>query len=58
MISANPGLKFLFFILPCYVLLCVIITQYLGVKANQYFVRSSGMFLDKKHGSKFGFILG
>ena len=58
LISANPGLIFLFCILPCYVLLCVIITQYLGVKANQYFLTSSGMFLDKKHGLKFGFILG
>ena len=54
LISANPGLKILFhfYILPSYGLLRVtfsnILSLNLEVKAQQSFVSSSYMFLDKK----------
>ena len=50
-ISANPGLKFrsvVVFYLPLYLVTIFVTILYLGVTAQQYFVISNCMFLDKK----------
>ena len=62
-ISANPGLKissvFVFY-LPLYCLEqhFVLSLPHIGVKAQEYFVSSSCMFLDQKTLLKFSLILG
>ena len=50
-ISANPGLKLrsvVVFYLPLYLVTISVSILYLGVRAQQYFVISNCMFLDKK----------